>query len=361
MASDHQHPVLTRLAAAWLRDGPATTACRWVKTCVPDGAPVDLGALAEALHLAPGLRAGRIAAALDQAERAWSLAGRSGVVIRVLGADGYPARLAQIADPPVAIWTRGPVPLDGSTVAIVGSRRPTPSGLRVAAELARDLATAGYTIVSGMAAGIDGAAHQAALRAGGATIAVLGCGIDVVYPREHDGLSRDVAARGCLVSEFAPGTGPRPYHFPMRNRVIAGLARAVVVVEAGVKSGSLITASQALQQGRDVMAVPGPVSTDRYRGCHALLRDGARLVESYRDVIEELEGVSARTPARPDSGTTPLLVSDLERVMARGCSCQLEDLVARTGRAVPDLLAELGQLEIEGRVVKTDGGGFVRP
>ena len=172
----------------------------------------------------------------------------------------YPPRLTTIPDPPVAFWARGDLAVLGRpSIAVVGSRRATPSGLAVARQLAADLAGEGFCVVSGLARGIDGAAHAGALAAGGVTVAVLGCGADIIYPREHARLATEILASGVVLSEFSPGTPPLPEHFPLRNRIISGLARAVVVVEASDHSGSLITARMALEQGRDVLAVPGNV------------------------------------------------------------------------------------------------------
>jgi DNA processing protein len=271
----------------------------------------------------------------------------------------YPSRLRQISNPPDALWRRGPLDWEGRAVAIVGSRTATPAGVVVARQLSRDLAERGYIIVSGLAAGIDGAAHQAALDAGGATLAVLGCGVDVEYPYRHRALAAAIAETGCLVSEFPPGTPPRPGHFPRRNRIISGLSQAVIVVEASERSGSLITARMALEQGRDVLAVPGSVASGRYRGCHALIRDGARLVETVNDVVEELEGISQASVPEGYS-SNPLFVSYLEPVMARAELYTLDDLAARTGRPAAELLTELGHLEIEGRITRTSAGRFVR-
>jgi len=271
---------------------------------------------------------------------------------------GYPARLKHITDPPAGLWRRGPLDWDGKAVAIVGSRTATPAGVLVARQLSRDLAERGYIIVSGLAAGIDGAAHQAALDAGGATLAVLGCGVDVVYPSCHRTLAAAIAETGCLASEFSPGTPPRPWQFPLRNRIISGLSQAVIVVEASERSGSLITARTALEQGRDVLAVPGSVASGRYRGCHALIRDGARLVETVKDVVEELEGLTLENPAV--SASNSLFISYLEPVMARAETYTIDDLAERTGRPVAELLTELGHLEIGGRIARTSAGRFVR-
>lgn len=273
--------------------------------------------------------------------------------------EGYPTRLREISDPPAVLWRRGPLGLEGKAVAIVGSRTATPTGLVVARQLSRDLAERGYMIVSGLAAGIDGAAHQAALDAGGATVAVLGCGVDIAYPNRHRVLAAAIADSGCLVSEFAPGTLPQPWHFPKRNRIISGLSQAVIVVEASERSGSLITARMALEQGRDVLAVPGSVTSGCYRGCHALIRDGARLVETIKDVVEELEGITLESVGGSPASNS-LFVSYLEPIMAPSELYTIDDLAERTGRPASELLTELGHLEIEGRIARTSAGRFVR-
>src|SRR5476649_1771064 len=208
----------------------------------------------------------------------------------------YPAALAAIIDPPFVLWTRGVLAaLDRPAVAIVGSRAGSPYALAVAEQLAADLAARGIVIVSGLARGVDSAAHRGALAAGGATIAVLGSGADVIYPPEHAALANEIIVQGAVISELVPGTPPLPWCFPLRNRIISGLSRAVVVIEAGEKSGSLITARCALEQGREVLAVPGNVLSGRNRGAHALLRDGAKIVESADDILEEL-GMAPRPP-----------------------------------------------------------------
>ena len=203
--------------------------------------------------------------------------------------DRYPAWLRAIPDPPAVLYCDGlPEPQDRQAVAIVGSRRATPYGLRVTETLARELSGVGFTIVSGLARGIDAAAHRAALEAGGRTIAVLGCGLDIAYPSEHARLQEEIAGCGAVLTEFSPGTPPRAANFPQRNRIISGLALGVLVVEATEDSGSLITARLALEQGREVFAVPGPIDASMSRGPHGLLKQGAKLVETVDDIIEEL-------------------------------------------------------------------------
>jgi len=267
-----------------------------------------------------------------------------------------PAPFHHIVDPPPVLWLRGGLDWNGlPAVAIVGSRAGTPYALMVADRLAADLAARGVVVVSGLARGVDAAAHQGALAAGGQTVAVLGCGADRVYPAEHKQLASAIAAQGAVVSEFAPGTPPTPRFFPRRNRIISALARAVVVVEAGEKSGSLITARCALEQNRDVLAVPGNVLTGRNRGGHALIRDGARLVESVDDVLEQL-GLERRTAdpagtASPDAVLTSLACAE---------PLELDQISAQTGLPVPGLLARLLDLELQGVVRRTEGGQFVR-
>ena len=241
---------------------------------------------------------------------------RSGRRLLFLGGEHYPPLLAEIAVPPIALDVAGSADLSAAAVAIVGSRRATPYGISVAGELSAALAAAGFTVVSGLARGIDAAAHRGALRAGGRTVAVFGAGHRHLYPPEHRGLARRIAASGGLVSEFPPGTKPLPHHFPRRNRIIAGLCRATLVVEAALRSGSLVTARHALESDRDVLAVPGPVGSPTSAGCHELVRQGAALAASVEHVLEELgeapipplkplaDGVG-RTRSVPNASSTP--------------------------------------------------------
>jgi len=212
-----------------------------------------------------------------------------GVATLDLADEHYPAWLRAIPDPPPVLYCDGSLePGDRQAVAIVGSRQATPYGLRVTDALARELSALGFTIVSGFARGIDAAAHRAALASGGRTVAVLGCGLDVDYPSGHASLRTEIAGSGAVLTEFAPGTAPFATNFPRRNRIISGLALGVVVVEAAEDSGSLITARLALEQGREVFAVPGPIDAPTSRGPHGLLKQGAKLVETVDDIVEEL-------------------------------------------------------------------------
>jgi DNA processing protein len=270
----------------------------------------------------------------------------------------YPLALHAIIDPPPVLWTRGPAAaLYAPAVAIVGARAASPYGLSVAGRLAADLAERGLVIVSGLARGVDSAAHRGALDARGRTIAVLGSGVDVIYPREHGDLARDIAALGVLVSELVPGTPPLPQFFPMRNRIISGLSRAVVVIEAGEKSGSLITARLALEQGREVLAVPGNVLSGRSKGAHGLLRDGAKIVESADDILEEL-GMTpqAGTPAaRTQPARDPVL-----DCLVPGEPMDLDSIADRTGLTPARLLPRLLELEMGGVITRAGGGRFLR-
>jgi DNA processing protein len=346
------------VAMSLLRPGPDTAAARHFKALAEAGRPT-IGDLARRLETPPGARASKVQRAISEAPRALANAARLGLVLLPFPASGYPDRLRQIPDPPIVLWIRGCAQiLDAPALAIVGSRSATPTGISIAARLGRELAEAGLVVISGLARGVDAAAHRGALDGSGRTVAVLGSGADVIYPPEHAALARQVLERGAIVSELAPGTPPRPGHFPLRNRIISGLARAVVVVEASEKSGSLITAKAALEQGRDVLAVPGNVISGRHRGCHALIKDGARLVETVDDVLEELHW--PRGAIRPAPRATALQLSELEGTMAVGEPYSLDELAEATGRAVQDLLAELGALEIAGRIERRAGSVFVR-
>ncbi|HWI17798.1 MAG TPA: DNA-processing protein DprA [Vicinamibacterales bacterium] len=267
-----------------------------------------------------------------------------------LGNTDYPPLLAEISDPPKCIWTRGDRrALSGIAVAVIGARAASREGLLAAGEIAGDLARAGIVVVSGMARGVDSAAHNAALDCGGLTIAVLGTGIDRVYPAENDVLAERIASKGLLITEFPPGAAPEDWHFPRRNRIISGLSKAVVVVEAREKSGSLITARLAADQGRDVMAVPGTVVGGRNRGANALLRDGAKLVESAVDILQEL-GVSD-SALRASSGP--------------GMSLQVveftvDEIASQLQITAGEALARLLEWELTGEIQRVGSGRFVR-
>jgi DNA processing protein len=351
------------LALTALRPPVDTRTARWFREHVLGTTdPPAVGSslverAAEALITPPADRPGRCREARLRAREAAEASTRLRVPVLTPFDEAWPGRLQEIADPPIALWVRGvPSVLASPAVAVVGSRQATASGLAMARQLGAEIARAGLTVVSGLARGIDAAAHQGALDAGGSTTAVLGSGIDVVYPREHAGMAAEIQARGALVSEHLPGTPPLPPYFPLRNRIISGLSLAVVVVEASERSGSLITARLALEQGRDVLAVPGPVMPGHHRGCHALIKDGARVVETVRDVLEEI-GWTAVSPVQADK---PLRVNGFEVDLRPGEVLTADALAERAGRQVAEILAALTRLELDGLVARTPGGMFLR-
>jgi DNA processing protein len=289
--------------------------------------------------------------------------------ILTLADSAYPAGLLQTADPPLMLYLIGSLPTSWpNAVAVVGSRNPTPQGLVNARQFSRSFAQAGLTVVSGLALGIDAAAHEGAIDGAAphdlATIAVVGTGLDRVYPRQHHDLAHRVAQHGLLVSEYRLGTPPLAPNFPKRNRIISALSLGTVVVEAALKSGSLITAQQATEQGKEVFAIPGSIHSTQSRGCHALLKQGAKLVESAQDVLEELPlpdrqqrstGEANDKPAPCVGDEPPGLLSQMGYDPV-----SLDALVARTGIGAADLQAQLLELELAGDVARLPGGLFQR-
>jgi DNA processing protein len=330
------------------------------------------------LHAAERLRAGATAADTlesliaahwrNQSDKTATLQSRARAALRraaeleidVVGWSDprYPGALGAIVDPPPVLWVRGVVKaLNGPAVAIVGSRAGSPYARAVAEKLATDLASRGVVVVSGLARGVDSAAHRGAL-ASGVTVAVLGSGVDILYPPEHAPLAGEIAKDGAVISEVVPGTPPQQWLFPLRNRIISGLSRAVVVIEAGERSGSLITARLALEQGREVLAVPGNILSGRNRGAHGLLRDGAKIVESADDILEELHmGPTGRTT---ESGAAGAAADPLLAFLAPGEPSDLDALAERTGLSPARLLPRLFELELQGVVARVGGGRFVR-
>lgn len=297
----------------------------------------------------------------------------------VLGDKAYPQTLLNTEDPPLMLYALGheaalvPGALDGlPCVAIVGSRNPTPQGASNAHEFGQALAQAGLTVVSGLALGVDGAAHQGALEGAGsaqiATIAVVGTGLDRVYPKQNAMLARHIASHGLLLSEYSLGTPPLAANFPQRNRIISGLSVGTLVVEAAMQSGSLITARMALEQGKEVFAIPGSIHSTQSRGCHALIKQGAKLVESAQDVMEELGAYRANlnrtcVPLKRDllDAETHLPPAQRALVNALGFEpCSLDALQARTGMETANLQAELMSLELQGWLLRLPGGNFQR-
>ncbi len=325
--------------------------------------------LAEALErpeshaelLGPAARAAlRSGAARRAAEAELRRVGTLGV--RIVGRHdaSYPAWLGRVHAPPPVLWVRGSL-VEGEgegAVAVVGARAATGLGLAFARALSRDLAAAGLTVVSGLARGIDTQAHRGALDARGRTVAVLGSGLDRLYPEENLALAREIEAHGAVVSEFPLGTGPWKQNFPRRNRVIAGWGSAVVVVEAGARSGALSTARAALDEGREVMAVPGHPSQANAEGTNALIRDGAALVRGAGDVLAEMGVPAQRETPKCVAGRPcgdPVLSA-----LPPGDAASIDDIHARCGIAVPALLARLAELEVAGEVVRLSGALFVR-
>lgn len=281
----------------------------------------------------------------------------------------YPALLRDIPDPPLGLFVHGDRSVLGlPQLAVVGSRNPTSGGARTAREFAQHLAEAGLAITSGLASGIDAAAHEGALAGGGLTLAVTATGLDRVYPARHRDLAHRIAERGALVSEFPPGTPPLPGHFPRRNRIISGLAVGTLVVEAAMKSGSLITARLAAEHGREVFAIPGSIHNPLARGCHALIRQGAKLVETAADIAEELDaqfdGLRAQATADATAAASDSLMDDADygRLLdAMGHDpASVDQLVARTGFAAEAVSSMLLLLELHGHVSSNPGGSFSR-
>jgi DNA processing protein len=294
----------------------------------------------------------------EAVDRSIAWAQQPGQHIVTLGDADYPASLLEIPDPPTLLYVRGnPALLARRGLAIVGSRNATPQGTQTAEAFARSLAGKGLAIISGLALGIDAAAHRGALAAGGDTVAVIGTGADRLYPARNRELALAIAEHGAIVSEFPLGTPAVAANFPRRNRIISGLACGVLVVEAAPESGSLITARLAGEQGREVFAIPGSIHSPVARGCHKLIRQGAKLVETAADILEELGSEAApdtETDASTNDGSDPVLAA-----LGHG-PCPLDDLVERTGLAADRLLGQLLTLELAGRIATLPGNRYQR-
>ena len=286
-----------------------------------------------------------------------------GASIVPITADGYPHNLKQIFDPPPVLFVRGEfVESDRFAVAIVGSRRPSPYGAAMAEKVARDLAARRLTVVSGGARGIDSAAHKGALAASGRTIAVMGCGIDQVYPPENAQLFDKIAETGAVISEFPLGAGPDAWRFPARNRLISGLSLGVLVAEGAEDSGALITAQYAADQGREVFAVPGNVDNVRSRGPHRLIKDGAKLVESAEDVLEEL-GVAVEPQAKEQLAMALDDLSPDHRKLIELLSLQpkhVDQIIDESGLQASQVIGSLTILEMKGVIRRVPGNAYVR-
>ena len=321
----------------------------------------------------------------EDIERTLAWASEAGNRVLTLADADYPRQLFDITDPPVLLYVKGePALLSRPGIALVGARSATAAGEANAEAFARTLAQQGLVVVSGLALGIDAAAHRGALAAGSTgagTVAVIGTGIDRIYPARNAALAREIAAAGAVVSEFPLGTPPLQHNFPRRNRLIAGLAEGVLVVEAALGSGSLITARLATETGREVFAIPGSIHSPLSRGCHRLIRDGAKLVETAEDVVEELRGrlgwpapVAASVKDRRSRGAVPAVPAAPPRQAAIALDGErtrvleaighdpvdLDTIAARCGLTVDALYAILLPLELEGRLAKLPGGRFQR-
>ncbi len=380
-------------AAAWLRlfstpgVGPATARKLLAAFGSPEAVFAAAPAAWEALlgpRLAPALASTPV-----QLERVlaqtlgWLAAAPDRHHLLTLGHPHYPAALLQTPDPPLLLFVQGQLTAlaHPTALAIVGSRNPSPQGAENAQAFARALSQAGCCIVSGLALGIDGAAHRGALEGSAPTLAVLGTGLDRIYPRQHQELAQRIAAQGALISEYPLGTAPLAPHFPQRNRLIAGLSQGTLVVEAALQSGSLITAELALQYGREVFAIPGSIHSTQSRGCHALIRQGAKLVESAQDVLEELRPPHTRPAPQqgqldwgwgdhlvPTAPPAPAEPGQPRRASPESALLQalgydpvgLDALQARCGLPTAELQAQLLELELCGSVRRLPGGLFQR-
>ena len=279
---------------------------------------------------------------------------------------GYPPGLAQISDPPLILYYIGELPDAGTpAVSVIGARRCTEYGLTAAYGLSKDLGKAGVVVISGMARGIDGMSHKGALDGGGVTVAVLGCGVDICYPIDNKNLRERIIKSGCVVSEYPPGTSPKPGYFPMRNRIISGMSTITVVVEAAERSGTLITVDQALEQGRTVMAVPGPITGGSSRGTNGLLRQGAGIVTSSADIFQEL-GMDPNILSKEKDGTASADPEGLSREERAVYACFGDDPIEKDG-LIRKLDSQahvvsyvLTMLEMKGLVRKLPGQRYVR-
>ncbi len=311
----------------------------------------------------------RIVRAGDEidAEGQIALCRSRGIAIVTENQAEYPRVLREIPDPPGLLFIRGTLkPADALSIGIVGTRHGTAYGLRQAERLGASLARAGLTIISGLARGIDAAAHRGALEAGGRTLAILASGVMNIYPPEHDKLAELVAANGALISEQPPHASPLSGSFPQRNRIISGMSLGVIVVEAAERSGALITARHAMEQGRDVFAVPGNVDSRASRGCHRLLRDGAILVESADDVLEQLGPLveaTASDDGRKVHHPAELLLNDMEQKVLDAIRCEatsIDEIVLGSGLPVPQVLATLSVLEMRHLIRRLSGTSVIR-
>lgn len=324
-----------------------------------------------ATHLFTSEKCSRILAARvkDYPEKLRVFCKTNGIAILTTEDSDYPLQLKNIQNPPSVLYVKGALPDTARAVGIVGSRKATSYGLKVAHTFAQDLALAGLTIVSGGARGIDTAAHKGALKADGKTIAVLGCGIDVIYPYENAGIFKQIAGNNAIITEFPPGTGPRSKNFPARNRIISGLSQGILVVEAARKSGAMITAEFAIDEGRDVYCIPGSIFSPTSVGTHSLIKQGAKLVQRPEDILEDFHLLLTREQEKkvdiPDlfSGMS----KDYEFVTTRVLNAlnfneakTLEEIVADSGLSLNEISSVLLNLQVNGYVAEQIGKRYIR-
>ncbi|OQX11344.1 MAG: DNA protecting protein DprA [Desulfobulbaceae bacterium A2] len=329
------------------------------------GATAALSALGREATLLPEFRLRQADEARRWADGELARAAAGGMTFVCWDDEGYPPLLREIHDPPLVLWLRGDAAcLARPAVAVVGSRAASDYGRRVARELGRELVRRGLVVVSGLALGIDAEAHRGALAAGGVTVGVLGCGLDVVYPPIHGSLYQELAISGAVLSEYPPDTSPEPFRFPARNRIVSGLSLGTVVVEAGQRSGALITARLALEQGREVFAVPGRIDSHKSSGTHRLLQDGAKLVQSVDDICEEIgwrtQASAPRTEAVPAPAASA--VGDEEQRLLdilADRACEVDELVRTSGLDAATVGGALLRLELAGRIRQV-GRGYER-
>ena len=330
-------------------------------------APAVLAASAERLREVPGVTSRHLQAlaecrqSLDLA-RQRELCLRTGVHLVSYRDEEYPVLLAQIYDPPPLLFVQGELTRDDDlAVALVGTRKASPYGLKTARRLARDLAQRGFTIVSGLALGVDGEAHEGALEAGGRSVGVMATGADITYPSEHSSLRERLAPSGAVLTELAFGSRPTRYAFPARNRLVSGLCLGTIVVEAPLKSGALLTAHHALDQGREVFAVPGNVEDPLARGCHQLLKEGAHLVENAEDVVEGLGLMLTAVPSRPQRPQAELSQEEQQVYDTLGAQPRrVDQMVEATGLGAAQVGATLMLLEVKGLARRFAGGAYLR-
>jgi DNA processing protein len=323
-----------------------------------------LSASERELSLVRGISTAAIASLLthdprNEAERECEALKRSGARIVTLHSPDYPGLLLQIPDPPPFLYVKGELRRSETAIAVVGSRRASGYGISTTEKIARGLARHGITVVSGVARGVDTAAHRAALAEGGRSIGVLGCGIDIVYPVENKKLFCEMASQGALVSEFSMGTQPLAENFPRRNRIISGLCRGVLVVEAAERSGSLITAQCALEQGRDIFAIPGNIHSMNSRGAHRLIKQGAKLVERVEDILEELSDRACGTQEQPSLSRFSFSPTEASICSVLSATpLHIDEIAAKCALTVADVSAILLRLELNGIIIQHPGKLF---